>query len=209
MPTKKKKRIKPTPHHVSGTRKRKLVADSRLLYLELWPELTREGACLAHALTLQALAAKRFGLRLVLQAGTAFWPRIREDEDDGSRPTRFGFKWNGLGDGVTKAMLGLGRLPEIHCWLGDPESNDLIDPTTGAWPLLAAEHGLKWTAKRPPEFLWCELEGFEAKQAEKPQPFRVVYHVQREATIVALDLAERLILPKVAEALGVQAIRTK
>jgi len=51
--------------------------------------------------------------------------------------------------------LKLGMLPEIHVWVGLPDSNQLLDFSTKLLPDQAALEGLKWKTAIPPDFLWC------------------------------------------------------
>ena len=137
----------------------------------------------------------------MLQAGSAFWPRIRPEDDDGVVSTHFGYRWNGVDDPLTASFLAAGRLPELHVWLAlSPtfcpvvDGPVLIDPTTGDWPERASLADLEWTAAQPPEFLW-------ATEAEYDALAGVSYRADPVACEVADDLASREIYPTLATAL--------
>lgn len=107
--------------------------------------------------------------RTIIQAGSAQWPRVPAHLDDGVSPTHFAYEFNEDDPMVALALQGLVpvmrrpgdghvafALPEIHVWLGVPESGEIIDFTTGLWAdTCEATIGLPWLAAKPPEFFWC------------------------------------------------------
>lgn len=106
--------------------------------------------------------------RTIIQAGSAQWPRIPEPMDDGVSPTHFAYEFQEDSHLVRLTLAGVvpvvqrhdghvaASLPELHVWLGCPETQEIIDFTTGCWPATCkATTGLEWFAKPPPEYLWC------------------------------------------------------
>lgn len=157
------------------------------------------GTCLQTA-AFACKALMRRGLQPLLQAGSASWPTRRPDQDDGQCNTHFSYVFSpddpevmetlrtgrvqkfGLGGGQTAVAT-----PEMHCWVVLPSNNELIDLTTGEWPMMAACHGEEWPGDPPPDYLWCPLGRI---------PERVYYAPHESAIRVALlyisDLARRL-----------------
>ncbi len=92
---------------------------------------------------------KEYGIQSQIQAGSAYWPRLRPEQDDGlpSTMTHFGYKF-----GSDEPWLRVG-LPEIHCWVGILP-NIIVDVTTSYWPELAALRGIDWPGDLPPHFFW-------------------------------------------------------
>jgi hypothetical protein len=105
--------------------------------------------------------------RTIIQAGSAQWPRIPPELDDGVSPTHFSYQWEG--DSAVTRLVRAGMvpivrrpdgqvatsLPEMHVWLACPESRELIDFTTGQWPTACKVLlGQEWLAADPPAYLW-------------------------------------------------------
>ncbi len=205
-PRKKRGRVVAVDGYLSRTKQRKLVDDSRLLYMSLWPHQEPTGACVFHAVALQLLGAKRHDLNLMLQAGSAWWPRLDKwtlSPDAGG--ALFGYEFapgktaHGLKDGELVEVL-----PEIHAWLGirhEDRSGTIVDPTTGTWPAASMErHGVDWPGRKPPPFLWEHTSRLDEKW---PPPFAPSYHPSAEAADVVTSFAIREIYPRVGEAVGV------
>ncbi len=113
------------------------------------------------------LVLRRHGIRAQLQAGSAYWPRITREQDDGVSPDRFGYEYmpgrQAFGD----------TLPEIHVWAAVMETQTFIDVTTPFWPEQASiTCQMDWPGIRPPDYLWCQSQKF---------PDRVIYHANMEA----------------------------
>jgi hypothetical protein len=133
--------------------------------------------------------------RTILQAGSAQWPRVPPDLDDGISPTHFAYVWDsdsaiaclvreGLAP-VIKRADGHGgcSLPEMHVWLGCPDTGELIDFTTGLWPQACkATLDEGWLAPAPPEYLWTFGDR---------SPRGVNYHPDRDAIDCVISLLHR------------------
>lgn len=179
----------------SGTQKRKLVKDARLLVARLWPQLAGQSTCLQQACALQLLLTKREYVA-VLQAGTAVWQRNATEG--------YGYEWESRRASVLKPhpdepdryVLST----DVHVWLAavDPEPT-LIDPTTGDWPAHAAKAGYDWDPSlKPPGFVW-ETAGKLAQRKHRP-----IYEPAPEACLWAMQQAEEDIYPALRKALGVK-----
>lgn len=105
--------------------------------------------------------------RTLIQAGSAQWPRVPPELDDGVSPTHFAYEWDpqsAFARLVRSGTIPVARradghlalsLPEIHVWLGCPDTGEIIDFTTGQWPAACrAALGLEWLAPLPPAYFW-------------------------------------------------------
>jgi hypothetical protein len=121
------------------------------------------GNCLEYAWHgYQILKSYPSALRTIIQAGSAEWPRIPKELDDGLCNTHFAYVWN-PDDPLTRLWFeGFVRqeknaisLPEVHIWLACPDTQELIDFTTGTWPEACRKViGEERLAEQPPEYLW-------------------------------------------------------
>ncbi len=105
------------------------------------------------------------------------WPILPPERDDGRQPTHFTYEWSPWRP-KSQAALKLGRLPEIHLWIGLPDQNELVDFSTQWLPQQAAQQGLTWRTEPPPDFLWC---------GPFDLPAGVVYQPEMEAIQFALN----------------------
>lgn len=117
-------------------------------------------------------------------AGSATWPRLPAEEmpEDNAM---FSYFWQTDHPQTKLAMQGIfldqeGRpgsiaLPEIHIWLGIPETREIIDFTTGYLPLACKQTtGMDWPGPKPPLYFWGR---------ELPDNWE--YRSTREATLFA------------------------
>ena len=119
-------------------------------------------------------AGKEFGRNFVLQAGSAQWQHIPDHLDDGVSPNAFGYVWS-PNDMRSRLAMARGNLPEMHVWVGDPSTHELIDITAGQFPDQAKRiMGYEWKSERPPDYLW--VTGQE-------MPEGAHYEANRDATI--------------------------
>lgn len=138
--------------------------------------ISEQGACLLYAGATVTTAAAH-GRHLVLQAGTALWPRVRPEQDDGVSSTHFGYEWDP--PNVTRHLMA-GNMPEMHVWAGDPLTQELIDLTTGHFPAQCkALIGAAWPGDLPPAIWWGPA---------KDLPEGALYEPNRDATLLAHQL---------------------
>ncbi len=135
-------------------------------------------ACLYWAhYTVELLAA--LGIRAVIQSGSASWPRLRPDQDDGVAPTHHSYVWEPH-SAVTRARIAANTMPEIHVWAAIPERGELIDMTTRYWPeQCRLIQGLDWPNNQPPNYFWGTADEL---------PVGVVYVPDMKAIALALHL---------------------
>lgn len=158
-----------------------MIADARAWKRRNFPgSANPSGECLVLALAIIG-AGQRVGRRFVLQAGSAYWRRMREEDDDGVSPFQFGYEWE-PDSRTTRARLAMNALPEIHVWAGDPVHRDLIDLTAGDFPAQCKKLlNEDWKAEKPPEVLWGR------------PPAIAIYRADRGATEVAAMFARQLL----------------
>lgn len=92
----------------------------------------------------------------IIQAGSAFWPRMLHD--DSTSPLYFGYQWepNSL---ITLMRIVDGIFPEMHVWVALPKRNEIIDVTTCYLTAQCKElTGLSWDAPEPPNYLWTDVD---------------------------------------------------
>lgn len=141
----------------------------------------RPGLCLYYAKETMAVLT-RHGRKAVIQAGSLQWPCLRPEDDDGVISTHFAYMWS-PGDPISLLSMVAGNLPEIHCWVGLLEEQEIVDFSTRHLKRAAAAHGVRWTAADPPSYLWCPVSKI---------PGDVRYIPNREASLYASMILERL-----------------
>lgn len=167
------------------------------------------GACLYWSIA-AIKAANRYGIRLILQAGSAAFRRLPPRLDDGKPETlpHFAYVWTPpLSDPLrTPTCNGQptpdylttrgGRLclPEIHVWAGyvgdgrDPNTMRVVDLSTFALKDQCADlMGEPWFEADPPRYLWC-------RPNEIPDGWH--YEPNRDATLLANRLALMALTPE-------------
>jgi hypothetical protein len=144
--------------------------------------------------TVEALS--RRGVRAVLQAGGCSWPfRSPKWIDDGVSSTHFSYLWNPR-EAMTRWAQGLH--PELHVWAATPDGKGggmLIDFTTKFQPAQCQRIlGLPWEAPKPPEYLWCGLDGVPDGVHYRPDLEAIRFalavwtnHLERRCAVEELD----------------------
>jgi hypothetical protein len=139
------------------------------------------GLCLYYAKETIAVLA-RHGRKAVIQAGSLQWPCLRPGDDDGVVSTHFAYMWSP--NNITSAFsVALGNLPEMHCWVGLLEEQEIVDFSVRHLKTAAAALGVSWTAANPPPYLWCSVGDI---------PDDIWYIPNREASLYAHILLSRL-----------------
>mgnify|MGYP001562720860 CR=1 FL=1 len=124
------------------------------------------GSCL-YWMQVGLIVLTKHGFNAVPQAGSMNWPILADKDDDGIVATHFTYEWSPWRDESRVAMLH-GYLPEIHCWIGLPDTQELVDFSTKHFHAAAMRETLKWTAPLPPDYLWTDPLGIGAMyQPEK------------------------------------------
>lgn len=138
-------------------------------------------------------ALREAGLRAVLQAGTASWPRIRPDQDDGVVMTHFSYLWS-PNEIQSRLAVAQGAMPEMHVWIALPDTGELVDFTTAFWPTQAKLlTGMDWPGDQPPTYFW----GKELPKGVQYKPVRdaVTFALWAAAKTFGMDRAKKLVSP--------------
>lgn len=109
------------------------------------------------------LALEEFKLPGQIQAGSAFWRCVREEDDDGVEVNQVGYKFQMNEKSIMEFALGL--LPEMHVWVAvvQGEQKELIDLTPPFFKDRCREFGGRWTMPNPPAYLWTDLKNFPSE----------------------------------------------
>jgi hypothetical protein len=162
-------------------RRQLIVADVRRIMEREHPAYI-ERRCLDWSRMLLKRLRAESGVRAVIQAGSFSWPIVPEDLDDGVSPTHFSYVWEPEST-VSRQRFRDGLIPEMHIWVGLPETQEIVDLTTCFLPELVVQAGLKWRTPAPPPFLWVT-------QDELPE--RVLYKPDKLAIALALHFAKQI-----------------
>lgn len=127
-------------------------------------EILHPGLCIFFAIhTVKVLLEE--GERVILQAGSAGWPRILPEQDDGKTSTHFSYMWT-PNETPSRIAMESGRLPEMHVWAAIPFTKEIVDMSTKSWPdqarLLAR---LDWPGTVPPDFFWGTADDLRSTKA--------------------------------------------
>jgi len=147
------------------------------LVREHHPDVAPSAACFFRSVYGATVLQRQFKTRVLLQAGSAQWPRVTPAQDDGVCMTHFGYVWS-PGEPPSVDALRAGTLPEMHVWLAEPQTQTLIDFSAGDFPAQAkALCGYDWPGRKPPR-VFCG----------KRPPCGVVYEPHIQAIKFALAL---------------------
>lgn len=117
------------------------------------PGVIEDAACL-YWTRAAALALQDSNLRFCVQAGDLLWPIVKPEDDDGRTATHFGYEWTPH-DPFSRDALNRGLLPEMHVWLGLPDTQEIIDFSTGNLrEICESRHRLPWQTEAPPRYVW-------------------------------------------------------
>ena len=122
-----------------------------------------------------------YGTRAIMQAGSASWKIVPDDQDDGVSPNQYSYVCDISTRDVALLMVQ-GLLPEMHVWAAIPETNEVIDLTTRFIPRLAKSIGSKCLVEQPP-YIWEDVKKLTRKDIYyKPNKSatQLVYHLIME-----------------------------
>lgn len=160
--------------------KKIIVAKARKLVAEKFPTIKGStGACLY--LTAGVIAvAQGYGIKLLLQAGSCYWPRVTPKTDDGIESNVFGYEYDAI---AAAPFVAADLMPEMHVWAGDPLTNEIVDLTSGSFPAQCRKLlGVGWKAPRPPAYFWDTFENL---------PKLARYAPDRDASLTAAEFLRR------------------
>ena len=166
--------------------RKKIIKDAEKIYKRKYARkcanLISGGSCPFWALAVIE-AGKKNGRRLFLQAGSLQWRFVPPQLDDGISATHYSYMWSPY-EPLSRRAIEMGMLPEVHVWVGDPQTQELIDLSTREIKSLAQKRGLKWKTANPPKYLWLTREEVQAHPDAYYQP-------NREATLFVYDQLQK------------------
>lgn len=183
---------------VTAKEKDRLVADIRDAAEGLRPpEIGPAGACLVNALAAVYVlrSCGRLPHRVILQGGSASWPRLRPDQDDGRPETCTHFTYQFEPEAAARS-LAAGVLPEMHVWAAvlDPAGPQIVDVTTRYLMYQCRKTaGAPWPGDPPPDYIWAPAADMPPGVSYRPDP---------AACVLASQLAEELLCRIVGESPG-------
>lgn len=120
-----------------------------------------------------------YSIRAVLQAGSASWKVVPDENDDGIKPTHYSYVCESLTSRDIMVMMTEGVLPELHVWAAIPSTNEVIDLTTRFLPRLCKESGIELELKYP-AYLWEDVKRLSETG--------VYYEPNRNATLLLMHI---------------------
>lgn len=154
------------------------------------------GMCLYWA-AYGVLALQRRGLRAILAAGSAGWPMISAEQDDGARPSHFSYMWDPRAPALATTFAA-GWLPEMHVWIRlpspEPAGRVIVDFASGFFPAQARRIcRYDWPGTRPPKFLWCRQDRLPRGAFYKPDETATVLAVMAVRSVLGKEAAAAMI----------------
>jgi hypothetical protein len=164
----------PTPQSL----KEAVVAAARKATIKHFPQYASperaSGACLYFTYFL-LMEGRLRGVELVPQAGSVFWRRMTQEQDDGVSPLFFGYEWSPE-TVLSKIAVAHGALPEIHIWAACVQTQEIVDIQTGLLPLACKRVlGVEWLAPPPPDFLWTPVTELQEHSRYEPNKEATLY----------------------------------
>jgi hypothetical protein len=164
--------------------KAKIVADIRREFAEWRKKWDFKGnpakACFYHAVFTHG-HLKNLGLfnKVLISAGT--FSIVRLAVDDGISPTHFSYTFTP--DRAAMEAVENDRMPEMHCWVTIPETQEVVDLTTCYLKDQCKElTGLDWKAPDPPDYVWHHIDSL---------PCGIEYTPSREAVALVQYFFQR------------------
>lgn len=173
-------------HTLSPEDKRQIVQNARRRALAVLPKEAEgrlDGACLFLAVGFMQAFYEWTGVVTLLQAGSASFKMIPDNQDDGVSPNYFSYQFS-----LAAALpyVARGELPEMHCWVGIKETRELVDVSTEFLPDQCKKlSGMDWRTPPPPPFVWDTTAALERQRD-------LIYEPDVEAIKIALLFADHI-----------------
>lgn len=139
------------------------------------------GHCLFSAAASLLILWARGHRNYILQAGSAFW-RAEEQTPEGLDPLMFGYQYD---KDIALAYLAKGMMPEMHCWVGDPTTNTVLDITSRDQVIQAKRTAsIDWDdAVVPPDYEWRTCADSQGKYRPDEHAIMAAAYLLKEAGI--------------------------
>lgn len=162
-----------------------LVQRVRQQFTTDFPHVKEEVACLYLSI-LVCLELMRLNQRPVFQCGSIQWRAVSEAADDGRSATHYSMIWSPHEFKSIQSMLN-GGLPELHCWVGLVDSQEVIDLTVKFFPMAWKKAvGYDWSAKVPPDYVWQNIVSCQEEYDARYEPLEAAtkYAMQHVNTVI-------------------------
>lgn len=148
---------------------RAFITQARIHHVALSGKTDMISGCMVGSIA-AVLASADFGVPCLFQAGSMQWRCVSPEQDDGVSGTHFAFMWepgSPQSIGPARRLIAFLQarqrgqactfpgpiLPEVHCWAVWPNTNQIVDLTTGDLPTTRERiTGEPWLAARPPKY---------------------------------------------------------
>lgn len=174
-------------HTLSPEDKRQIVQKARRNAMRILPKEAEgrlDGACLFLAIGFMQAYREWTGVVTLLQAGSASFKMVPDNQDDGVSPNYFSYQFS-----LAAALpyVARGELPEIHCWVGIKETRELVDVSTEFLPDQCKKlSGMDWRTPPPPPFVWDTTAALERQRD-------LIYTPDVDAIRIALRYANNVV----------------
>lgn len=136
-----------------------------------------EAACLHWTKSTVEVLSAELDDRVILQAGTAMFRRIPPHLDDGVVSTHFSYVWS-ADSLLSKSMIMMNAMPEMHVWAAMPDKEIVIDMTCGLQKEQAALRSMEWLDDTTPDVIW-------GNPKEVFKDHGIVYEPSLDASVLA------------------------
>lgn len=164
--------------------------DKEAIYFEVqgefkrrWQHLCIEYRSCLYMTLVGGMVLAKHGVRGVPQGGSMQFPMVDLAQDDGVMNTHFAFVWDPESLDSRLAMAQ-DMLPEMHVWIGIPDTQEIVDFNTGTFPDFAKSINLDWPGAKPPKYIWDTCQALDKKG--------IVYRPNRKATQLAMYAMARI-----------------
>jgi hypothetical protein len=148
----------------SKEQKDRIVRQIRRKFMDWWnsqPEKAPESHYCFWWAVFTVSVLQEYGHQAQLQAGSAFYKRIRPEEDDGEITSDWGylFEWNEK----ARSAIIQGGMPEMHVWAAITHENkdgEIVDLTSKFFKERCEQDGYRWTNVDPPDYLWASTHNW-------------------------------------------------
>ncbi len=136
----------------------------------------RSGQACLYYMHAGIVTLRQCNIHAVEACGSAHW---QCQPDNGKDMTHFGFEWGGDPDHELRRQVITDKigLPEMHCWIWLPQTQEVVDFSAGFVPTLAKAMGFEWKVELPPPYYWAGPKSLFP---------RAVYIPNRDATQLAV-----------------------
>ena len=158
-----------------------LIEEIRELAQELAPSGFKMAGGCVYLAAAGILVLRNHGIEALPQAGDMSWPIVWPKDDNGRGPTHFSYVWEPRSL-ISITAMRMGKLPEVHAWLGIPKTREIVDLSTRFLVEQCTDTaGLEWKTDPPPDYLWADQ-----------LPDGVYYRPVKDATMMVAGMIKEI-----------------